>query len=202
MESGEWTDSETVTDNEVRVTLRIRSDRLDPFIEAIEADHSVTRIERTATDISLGYQDVSARIDALEAEEARLVSLYGSASLADMITINARLTELTLELAGLKGELDMFDSLSDYSTVTIWINESAVPESVGFVRHVVDGFLGGVDFVIAFARGLAVVVATLVPVMVVGLPIGYGVLRLVRRYERKQKERRAKKEDEASEEQS
>ncbi len=185
LEADEWIDQEVFSETSLSLRLRIKSDRLDQFMDQIDTHYDLTYLTKTATDISLDYQDVSARIDALEAEQARLLELYDGASLSDMIQIGDRLTDLDLELSSLRGELNLFDSLSDYSTVTLSVRQSHTPESVGFIRAVADGFMNGLDFVISFARGFVIVLATLVPVSLVGAPLVYVGYRIVKRMDNK-----------------
>ena len=50
--------------------------------------------------------------------------MYADASMDDMILINKRISEIDLLLGELQGDLNRYDSLIEYSTVTLTIRAS------------------------------------------------------------------------------
>ena len=87
MNADEWIDFEKVTEDKAYYTLRIKSTRLDAFLDSLDQFGTVRDLTRNATDLSLFYYDTKGEIEALEAERDRLVDLYQNATASDIIQI-------------------------------------------------------------------------------------------------------------------
>ncbi|ERJ11333.1 DUF4349 domain-containing protein [Haloplasma contractile] len=186
----EWLDLEKISEYTAFLVVRVKSDRLDQFLDSISEGHDVTNFNKTATDVSLDYQDKSNLIRTYEAERDRLLELYEEASLNDMIEINRRLSEIEIEIQRLQGELNQFDSLVDYSEVKLNIYldvDVEKEEELTFGDRVWSGLSGGFSALVIFLEALIVVIVTLLPWAVVFGPISYGVYRLVKRSQKKKK---------------
>lgn len=183
----EWFDEETIQERRATFTIRIKTARLDQFILDIDNSFNVSNFSKTAKDISLDYLDATNQIAALEAEQARLMNLYEGASLEGMITINRRLAEVEKELLTLKGTLNTFDSLVDYSEVKITVHLSRVAAKDPFFNRLGTAFMNGLSALGVFFDTLAVVVMTLLPFAAVFVPAGVGTYYLVKWYKGKKK---------------
>jgi len=171
----EWFDQENIYDSSAFFVFRVKTDRLDTFINQIKAEYTLTSYSKTATDISLNYQDTANRITGYQEERARLVVLYESASLTDMITINTRISQIDIELGELMGTMNEFDSLVDYSRVELSIRRSHVSNTLSFGARLINGFVNGFFSLVSFFDGLLIVIVTLIPWAVVLVPSGYGI---------------------------
>jgi len=158
----------------------------------LKAEYQVNRVNKTATDISLSYQDKSDRIIALEIQRTRLLELYDEAQLIDLLMINEQLAKIETEIMKLQGELNMFDSLVDYSELKIFIYESVTAERTGFFPRVGMAFENGVLAVVSILDGLVIAIVTILPVAVVFVPAGYGVYRLIRYLDNRKKPKEPK----------
>lgn len=185
LEADEWFDKETISGSNAYYTIRVKTERLDAFIDGLKEDYALNRFEKSGTDISLQYQDKSNRILAIEAQIARLNELYDSASLSDMIVINQQLSELEVELQRLNGELLVFDSLVDYSEVHLTIYGSQITTRSPFFNRLGQSFESGFVALIAFFDGLIMVVATILPFVVVFGGVGLGTVYLIKRHNKK-----------------
>jgi hypothetical protein len=75
-------------------------------------------------DITLKYVATSSRVTALETEEARLLELLAQAeTMEDLLTIEARLTDVRYELENHASQLRLYDNQIDYATIYLYINE-------------------------------------------------------------------------------
>ena len=171
----EWFDQENIYDSSAFFVFRVKTDRLDTFINQIKAEYTLTSYSKTATDISLNYQDTANRITGYQEERARLIVLYESASLTDMITINTRISQIDIELGELMGTMNEFDSLVDYSRVELSIRRSHVSNTLSFGARLINGFVNGFFSLVSFFDGLLIVIVTLIPWAVVLVPSGYGI---------------------------
>ena len=179
LQEDEWFDQENIYNNSAFFVFRIKTERLDAFVNQLKAEYTLTSFSKTATDISLNYQDTANRITGFQEERARLIVLYESASLSDMITINTRISQIDVELGKLMGTLNQFDSLVEYSRVELSIRSSYVSNTLPFGARLINGFVNGFFSLVDFFDGLLIVLVTLIPWAVVLVPSGYGVYILV-----------------------
>lgn len=106
------------------LTVRIPAERVDEFVQEVSGCTHVVSSSRTVTDITLSYVDTETRIEALRAEEARLLELMGMAeNMEDLLTIEARLTDVRYELERYSSQLRRYDNQVDYATITLGIDE-------------------------------------------------------------------------------
>ncbi|MGN1169354.1 MAG: DUF4349 domain-containing protein [Acutalibacteraceae bacterium] len=107
------------------IVYRIPADKLDGFLEQISKLGSVDSKEITQSDITDSYIDTQSRIKALETEEKALLALLEKSDvLADIISVQDRLTQVRSELESYKAQLKAYDSQIDYSTVSISVSEA------------------------------------------------------------------------------
>lgn len=128
----EWVESSRVSEYGVRLVLRVSNSRLNTFMSSLSEFGDVKRSEITSEDVSLKYYDTSLRKQTLETEYARLNTLLNSTeNIGDILTINKRLAEIESELQDLQKTLNNYDSLIEYSRVTIelWTKETPQKEA-------------------------------------------------------------------------
>ncbi len=163
----EWFDQENLTSNRYSYVIRVKTDRLDDFISSLKEELTLRSYSKTGTDISLEYQDTSNRILALEAQLTRLLELYEDAELSEMIIINEQISNIEVELQQLNGELAVYDSLVEYSVVTLVFYGSTVTTQSPFFNRLGNAFVDGFDALIVFFDGLIIVLATISPFLAV-----------------------------------
>lgn len=183
--SDEWFDEENIQERKASFTIRIKSNRLEQFISDINNSFDVDYYKKTAKDISLEYLDATNEIAAYEAERDRLMVLYESASINDMININSRIGQIDKELLRLEGTLNNFDSLVDYSEVHITINQSKATSRGPFFNRLGTAFMNGLKAFVFVLDRLMIIISTLLPFIIVLVPAGIGTYYLVRHFKRK-----------------
>ncbi|MDF2700599.1 MAG: hypothetical protein K0Q49_2158 [Haloplasmataceae bacterium] len=182
----EWLDSEVISENRASLVIRVKTERLDDFINSITQSYDVSNFNKTATDISLTYQDKSNLLLTYQTERERLLELYVDASLSDMILINNRFSEIDIEIGKLQGELNQFDSLVDYSEVRLNLYYSKDSDILPIGRRILNAFSDGLSSLVTFFDILIIVLATLVPWTIVIAPAVYGVY-YFRKHDKKKK---------------
>ena len=133
----------------------------------------------------MNYYDLTNRKTALLNEQERLLELYETASMAEMIQINQRLSEIEVELQRLNKEINQYDSLIEYSTVSIQINQVGSTEERSFFRQVGDGFVTGWKSLVTFLKGLVIVLSYVLPWVLVIAPVSIGVIYGVKYFKKK-----------------
>ena len=106
------------------LTIRVPSDKLTGFMGSLNDCGTITSQNLSSENISLEYADTEARREALQTEYDRLLELMAQAEDVDaVIAIEARLSEVRLQLDSLSSQLRTYDNLVDYSTVNIDLYE-------------------------------------------------------------------------------
>jgi len=191
MNSDEWFDEVVMNSTYHYYVIRIKTDRLDDFIESLKDEFTLRSYQLVGTDISLQYQDASNRILSLEAQLARLIELYDQATLSEMIIINEQISDIEVELQELEGTLSQFDSLAEYSEVVLKFYGSSVVSESPFFNRLGNAFLDGWNGLISFFEGFFIVIATIFPF---ALLIGSIVIVVLVSYRKKIKQKKALKE--------
>ena len=106
------------------LTVRIPEEKADQFTSDISGLANVVSQNLRREDITLSYVATSSRVTALETEEARLLELLAQAeTMEDLLTIEARLTDVRYELENYTSQLRLYDNQIDYATIYLYIEE-------------------------------------------------------------------------------
>lgn len=106
------------------LTVRIPAESVDAFTTHMAASSNVVSSSKNLEDITLTYVSTESRMQALQTEEARLLELMGKAeTMADLLEIEARLTDVRWELESVTSQLRTMDNQVNYATVYLNITE-------------------------------------------------------------------------------
>ena len=106
------------------MTIRIPADKVDQFVEQVSGISNIVSSNEYIEDVTLQYVDTESRVKALETEQARLLELLEQAqSMAELLEIEARLTDVRYELERVASRLRTLDNLVSYGTVRLSIDE-------------------------------------------------------------------------------
>jgi hypothetical protein len=181
VEGDEWFDQEIIRETRITYVIRIKTARLDTFTTALKNEFTVRSYSKIGNDISLEYQNSSNRVLALEAQLARLLVLYESATIEEMILINNQISDIEVELQELEGDLALFDSLVDYSVVTVDLYGGTVATKSPFFNRLGNAFVTGFKAIITFFDGLIIVLATASPFLILIAAIGITIGLIVKK---------------------
>ncbi len=152
-----------------RLVVRIPSAKLDEFISGAEVKGKITSKTETQENVTLKYVDLESRINAYKTEQKTLTGLLEKAeSLADVLQIQERLSEVNYQLETYTAQLRVLENRVSYSTVTINIDEveRVVEEEPSLGTEIKNRFLDTLedlgdwlrDFVVDFIGGLPVII--------------------------------------------
>ena len=106
------------------LTVRIPADRVDEFITQMEDISNIVSSNTNREDVTLQYADVEGRLNALRAEEARLLELMAQAeTMSDLLEIEGRLTDVRYQLESAASQLKLYDNQVDYATIYLSVSE-------------------------------------------------------------------------------
>lgn len=105
-------------------TVRVPAAKFESFCAGVGELCHVTYSTSSAEDISESYYDTKARLDTAQIKLARLQELLKDAdNMADIITIESAISDTEYQIDALSGTLRSYDSLVDYATVCLNLNE-------------------------------------------------------------------------------
>jgi hypothetical protein len=133
---GGYIQDSSITGNEIRAknlreatfTLRVPQEKLGQLKTSVSNIGNVLNFSSSSENISDKYFDTEARLKSLRTQQERLLALLQkSGSLKDIIELEKALADVNYQIEELTGTLRQYDSLVDYSTVTIQLNEVVEP---------------------------------------------------------------------------
>lgn len=167
------------------LTIRIPAADVDKFTQEIAGIANVVSKETSRDDITLKYVDTESRLTALKVEEERLLELLEKAeTMADLLEIEARLTDVRYELENYGSRLRLYDNQVDYATIYLDIEEvqeyTPVAEPT-FWERITGGFADSLDDLWDSLQDLAVLIVTSAPFLVVYGGIALAIVLLVKK---------------------
>lgn len=181
------------------LTLRVPADKLNDFLSDLGDCGTITRQNLSSENISLEYADTEARKRALETEYDRLLELMAKAESIDtVIALEARMSEVRLQLDALSSQLRSYDNLVDYSTVEINIQEVrkiSPTNAVTVSERIKNGFSNSLYSVGVFFEDLVIFLIVNLPIFVVIALFAALVIFIVKRVRRHKKPERAEKKE-------
>ena len=126
------------------MTIRIPAENVDQFVEQVSGISNVVSSNEYIEDVTLQYVDTESRVKALETEQERLLELLEQAqNMAELLEIEARLTDVRYELESVASRLRTLENLVSYATVHLSLSEvqeyTPVAEKTVWQR-ISDGF--------------------------------------------------------------
>lgn len=182
------------------MTLRIPAEKLEAFTEQLEEYSNIISSSQSIEDVTLNYVATESRVKALQAEEERLLELMAQAqTMADLLEIEERLTDVRYELESVTSQLRTLDNQVDYATVYLTISEVrelTEPEPVGLGERIGTGFVNSLKNLGSLLLELGVFLIVNLPYILVLGAIAAVIILLCRRKVRKAKRRAPQKPEE------
>lgn len=132
------------------LSVRVPADKTDAFISGLDGIGTVTRVTTNRDDVTMQWQDLDARIRALQASVDRLRALMaGATNTADLIAAEEALSSRQGELDSLTAQKRSLDDQVALSTLTITLtadDERTPGEADNFWDGVVAGWHSLLDW--------------------------------------------------------
>ena len=181
------------------LTIRIPDEQVDAFTNEVSGIANVVSQNLRREDITLKYVATASRVTALETEEARLLELLAEAdNMADLLEIEARLTDVRYELENYTSQLRLLDNQIDYATIYLYISEvqeyTPTEDPTFFERikntfgHALEGLGDGIVDLTVFLVGNS-------PYLLTFGVLAFVVIRLAKRGRKIRLKKKVKKED-------
>jgi hypothetical protein len=177
-----------LTTTQGTLTIRVPAERLEEVLEAVKSTAIEVRSENiSGEDITQQYVDLQSRLRNLEAAEAQLQEIMGSATLTeDVMMVYNQLVQVRGEIESVKGQMQYYEQSARLSAVTMELIPDAAAQPLqiagwrpeGTAKAAVEALVRTLQF-LADAGIWAVI--CVVPVgLLLGLP-AYLIVRGLRR---------------------
>ena len=163
-------------------TIRVPADQFQNLLTQVGELCHVVRKEESGDNIGEEYYDVESRLVTQQTKLERLQTLLSQAeTMEDIITIESAISDTELTIEQLTGTLRRYDSLVDYSTVNITLEEvyklsNAEEPPTSFASRLGKAFAAGWNGFVGVLEALVMILAyAWVPVVLL-LAVGGAVL--------------------------
>lgn len=176
------------------LVLRIPAQSLEDFTREVEDTSNVVSTSRTTEDVTVRYVDTESRMDALEAEEKRLLELMDQAlNMTDLLEIEGRLTDVRYELESVGSQLRSMDNLVDYATVRLEIEEVreyTPTEEVTVWQRISRGFMQSLKDIGHGISEFFIWILVSLPYLLIWAAVIIPAVLLIRRWCRKRRQKK------------
>lgn len=176
---------ESIENRTAYLNLRIPEKKLEEFMSSVGTLGNITNKSITGEDITEQYFDNEAHLKALKIQEDRLLELLKkSGELKDILEIEKELTRVRYDIESLTGNLKKWDSLIQYSTLNIEIQEVQKYKKVNPVSlkdRIYRGFKNSTENVISMIKGLIITIVSLIPYLTIIAPIVFIIKYILRK---------------------
>ncbi len=177
------------------MTLRVPNAKFSEFMSFLGDLGETQSVTMSGRDISLEYYNTEKQIESLRKREARLQVLLDKAeTMKDIIDLEDQLAAVSDQIEALETQVRTYDSLIDFSTVTInlqevmEITEVAPPTEKTLGERISSGFYSVLTVLADIGEGLLVFFISGIPVWIILAVILVPTIILVRRARKKRKQ--------------
>ncbi|WP_338000908.1 DUF4349 domain-containing protein [Neobacillus terrae] len=155
------------------LTIRVPQKHFQEFLNDAEGKSEVLNRQVTGQDVSEEYVDLESRLRSKKAVEARLLEfMKNAAKTEDLLKISSDLSSVQEEIEKLEGKINFLRNQTDYSTVTITLNESKVivphlDKKLNTWERIKKQFVLSANGLLTVLSGLAVFLIGNIPVFTV-----------------------------------
>lgn len=179
------------------LTVRIPAEKVDEFTTEVSGIANVVSTNLSREDITLNYVATESRVTALQTEEARLLELMEQAeTMADLLEIESRLTDVRYELENRASQLRLYDNQVDYATIYLSVEEvqEYTPTQEPTVwERISGGFTGSLKGLGTGLTNLLVWVLAKSPYLVIAAAVAAGAIAIIRKRKARRAEKKAAK---------
>lgn len=173
-------DGNTENGGDASYVLRIPTDKLDLFIDGVGTFGNIVSQSKNGQDVTSQYYDIESRLTSLKIQQERILELLKQAnSLDDILKLESELTKVRNSIEKLTTNLKKYDSLIDYTTVTITVDQvvNYTDSSGNFVDTIIKTFNESFSFALEILKMIIISLIWLLPyIIVIGLIITLAVV--------------------------
>ena len=178
------------------MTLRVPAEKASDFVSGVQQLGKVNYIHDYTDDVTDQYFDADTRLAVLKDQLERLRAIMVETdNLADIITLEERISEVMLQIEELTGTLKRYDALIAYTTIDLSINErnaiSGPADTKGTGERISEGFTDTLNGVATFFVNFFVWFVSSLPVLIILAAITVAVVFIVKHAVKKNRAKKA-----------
>lgn len=168
------------TKKSANFTVKVPSKGVDLFLEELPTIGTIISKYSNTTDLTESYNDNNARLKSLLKQEERLLELYEKAeTIADIITIEEKLTYVRSDIEYIQSSIKNMDLLVEYSTVDINISsEIQIIKNPSFGNQLKTAFIESFNGFINFIQDGIIWIVLKLPYIIL-LAIAIFIIRMI-----------------------
>ena len=175
-------------------TVRIPQKQYDSFFAQVGEKCHVLSSSSQAQNITEEYVDLEVRLASQRTKHARLLALLEKAdSMETIIALQTELANTEYEIERMTGSLRRYDSLVDFSTVSLTLSEvralDPVADGNSFGKQLTQSFRQGASGFLSLVQGVILFAVMLSPFFITLLVIAVVLIVISRRIYRKKAEK-------------
>lgn len=179
--NGNQTDSELYMSHSY-LTIRVPAEKFNEVIDKLKQFGEETSTNISSTNVSTEYRDIQSEKESLEIQQDRLVDYLKKAEkIEDMLTIETELSRVRIELNRINTQLDNYDRMINYSTITVNLRETGtltttVKSPFGkLLENIGKGFIQSINLLLQLIHFVIVFIARMIPFAIILLPVAWFV---------------------------
>jgi len=155
------------------IAIRVPKDKFQAAIQQIETYGKVLDEGTTSEDITQQYIDLKARLNNMQRQEERLHEILDMAKTVDeILRVESELERVRGEIDSLQGQINYLEGNVEMSLISVTLTEPAppfTPPGMNWTETLEIAIMG----LFTVLRGMIILVVSLIPVIVVSVPIYY-----------------------------
>lgn len=181
-------------------TLRVPSEKFNQLMNSLTELGNVPYSHIYTENVSAQYYDAQARLSAYSTQEESLIAMMEKAqTVADVIAIEEKLTELRYKIESIQSSLNNWDRQISYSSLYISISEVgdySPTEGQSYGQELKQAFTDGLRGVGEFFKDLSLFLVSALPVIVLAALLLLALIPIIKKRRAKKKAlRQARSED-------
>ena len=178
--------------------LRIPGDKFQLMMNSLSELGNVPYTHIYTENVTAQYYDTQARLEAYEAQEARLVEMMAIAeTVEDVIAIEDKLTDIRYRIDSLQTSLNNWDRRVNYSTLSLSVEEvreyTPDEKKISYGEELWKAFTDAIEGVGEFFKNALVFIVSAIPALVIILVLGLLLRPVIKKSRLRSKSRREKK---------
>lgn len=165
------------------ITVRVPGETYEGFLDDVAEIGTVKYQSEATEDVTQQHVDLSARLDNLRSQEARLREFFDAAqNVTEMLAIEEELGRIRGEIESLDAQITYLERQAAMATISIELTEprdviSSAGDNWGFVAALTDGVRGAASLL----TGLITALIATSPLWILGLILFFPIRAIVRR---------------------
>ena len=167
--------------------IRVPADQYADFLTAVKKLGVPEEVQENTKDVTAQYVDLEARIANQKRLEERILGVLDEVKgkINDVLQVEKELARVRETIERLEGQMRVLKDKVTMATLTVHVREDkdyVPPQALSFGDSIGDIWGKSIDALMAFAKGVVLVVVAIFPWLLVILPPLYIFYRLVRRW--------------------